>query len=109
MKLDQVLTRMRIVLPSLMAVGAFVVWLRSPVIGVAPAVLSMLIAAALGWTALFAVEGALCLCGLVAPASRASGRLMHQLARDKLTVMRAIKEVELDASLQRVMSVLPLT
>lgn len=69
--------------------------------GVTPLVVAVLAGAMLGWAIVLAVEAVLSMAGLRAGASRVSARRLLRLERDKLMLLRSIKEIEFDASLQR--------
>jgi len=69
--------------------------------GVAPLVVATFAGAMLGWAIVLAVDAVLAMAGLRAGASRVSARRLLRLERDKVMLLRSIKEIEFDASLQR--------
>ena len=86
--------------PGLIAVGVAVVGLRAGLAG-APLTLAMLIGALLGWTVMLVVDGVLTWTGPLSGPARLGHRRQQQLERDKQALLRAIKEIEFDATLQR--------
>lgn len=98
--MERVLSILRYGVPGLIAAGVAAVGLPAGLTG-APLTLGMLVGALLGWTLTLAIEGVLTWAGLLSGPARLDRRRLQQLERDKLLLLRAIKEIEFDAALQR--------
>jgi hypothetical protein len=94
--MDRALRIAELVLPLVLA-GAAAVMTGEP--GVAMA-LAALAAALLGWSLVLTVRGVLTMAGALS-AGGDLARRVRQLERDRLALLRAVKEIELDVALLR--------
>jgi hypothetical protein len=90
----------RIGLPLILAVVAGAIKLRAGQYGV-PLALVMSVGVLLGWAVVLALESVATLVGDLSDPTAVAQRALLQLEREKETLLRSIKELELDAALQK--------
>jgi hypothetical protein len=98
--MGRVLSILRYGVPGLIAVGVAAVGIPAGLTG-APLTLGMLAGALLGWAVMLAVDGVLTWAGLLSCPPRLDQRRLQQIERDRLLLVRTVKEIELDAALQK--------
>lgn len=90
-------------LPLSMAAGVAVIWLSGISGGRAGAALAlaMMAGALLGWGLALTLGGVLTMAGVVPVSTAVTPRRLQQLERDKLALLRSIKDLELDAAVHK--------